>query len=65
MGEIEKNFTSTCCSFEKKLKTFYYFPDFFQLWKVAGQISRLFQEFMTLYEPWIFLQDKYSFMLTC
>ena len=24
----------------------------FQGWKIAGQISRLFQEFKTLYEPW-------------
>ena len=39
---------------KKKLKTFYYFsrlylhfPDFFQVWKIAGQISRLFQEFKT------------------
>ena len=28
-----------------------YFADFFQVWKIAGQISRLFQEFKTLYEP--------------
>ena len=28
-----------------------YFPDFFQVWKIAGQISRLFQGFKTLYEP--------------
>ena len=41
-----------------KLQTFYHFsrlnlhfPDFFQVWKIAGQISRLFQEFKTLYEP--------------
>ena len=40
----------------KNLKTFYHFsrlylnfPDFFQVWKIAGQISRLFQEFKTLY----------------
>ena len=30
---------------------YFYFPDFFQVWKIAGQISRLFQEFKTLYEP--------------
>ena len=27
------------------------FPDFFHAWKTALQISRLFQEFKTLYEP--------------
>ena len=51
---------STHCSFEKKLETFYhsffsrlylFFPDFLQVWKIAGQISRLFQEFKTLDEP--------------
>ena len=28
-----------------------HFPDFFQVWKTTGQISRFFQEFKTLYEP--------------
>ena len=44
---------------KKKLKTLYhfsrlylYFTDFFRIWKIAGQISRLFKEFKTLYEPW-------------
>ena len=27
------------------------FSDFFQIWKIAGQMSRLFQQFKTLYEP--------------
>ena len=27
------------------------FPDFFKVWKIAGQISILFQEFKTLYDP--------------
>ena len=46
-------------TWEKKNSTFYYFfrlylyfPDFFQVWKIAGQISGLFQEFKTLHEPW-------------
>ena len=30
-----------------------YFPDFFQVWKIAEQISSLFHEFKTLYEPCI------------
>ena len=29
------------------------FSDFFQVWKIAGQISSLFQEFKTLYEPFL------------
>ena len=56
----QKNLQSTC-SFQKKKKltTFYhfsrlylYFTDFFRVWKIARQISRLFKEFKTLGEPW-------------
>ena len=43
---------------EKKLKTFHHFsglylhfPNLFQVWKTAGQISRFLQEFKTLYQP--------------
>ena len=40
------------CSFEKNSRLFTIFPDFFQVWKMPGKlISRLFQEFKTLYEP--------------
>ena len=62
MGEIGPkrkivHFASTCSRSEKKklikLKSFYYFarlhlhfPDFFQVWKIAGQISRLVQELL-------------------
>ena len=28
-------------------------PDFFQFWKIAGQISRLSKEFKTLYESYM------------
>ena len=38
-----------------------YFPAFFQVWKIAGQITRLFQEFKTLYKPWR-TDKKASFM---
>ena len=49
----EKNFTCKTLALafkkERKGKTFYhfsrlylYFPDFFQVWKIAGQISRLY-----------------------
>ena len=31
---------------------FLYCQDFYQVWKIAGQISRLFQEFKTLFQPW-------------
>ena len=50
---------STCCSFQKNLFTIFFsglflsFSDFFQVWKIAGQISSLFQEFKTLYEPFL------------
>ena len=30
-------------------KLYLYFQDFFQVWKIAGQISRLFQEFKTVW----------------
>ena len=32
-------------------RLYLYFTDFFQFWKSAGQMSRRFQEFKTLYEP--------------
>ena len=60
----EKHFTSKALAVafktnKKNLRKFYHFsrlyfhfPDFFQVWKIAGQISKLFQEFKTLYEPW-------------
>ena len=32
-------------------RLYLYFPDFFQVWEIAGQIWSLFQEFKTLYEP--------------
>ena len=38
-----------------------YSPAFFQVWKIAGQITRLFQEFKTLYKPWR-TDKKASFM---
>ena len=42
----------------KNSNFYHFFPtfslnaDFFQVWKISRQISRLFQEFKTLYEPW-------------
>ena len=39
-------------------RRYLYFPDFFHVWKVAEQISRLFQEFKTLCEPWIWEERK-------
>ena len=39
--------------FDKNEKDFLpIFPDFFHVWKIARKISRLFQEFKTLYKPW-------------
>ena len=43
--------TSLVAAFKKTWRLHFYFPDFFQVWKIAGQILRLFQEFTTLYEP--------------
>ena len=48
----EKNFT---------LSPNLYFPAFFQVRKIAGQIPRLFQEFKPLYKPWR-TDKKASFM---
>ena len=48
---------STCCCSEKKKKNpdfLQFLPDFFQVWNIPLQISRLFQEFKefkALYEP--------------
>ena len=61
-GKIENDLTNRkkislvkqLLQLEKKIFTIFsrlYFPDFFQVQKIAGQISRLFQEFKTLYEP--------------
>ena len=52
----EKNFIGEALVAFKKLFTIFsrlylYFRDFFQVWRIAGQISRLFQEFKSLYEP--------------
>ena len=66
-NEKKNHLESTCCSFEKKTmsrlfiifsKLYPYFPDFFQAWKVAGEISRLFQEFKTPCEPWFWEERK-------
>ena len=48
---------STWYKLKKKKSTFYhffnlYYPDFLHVWKTAGQISKLFQEFKTMDEPW-------------
>ena len=56
----KENFISKALvvALKKKLKTYnhfsrlyLHFPDFFQVWKIAGQTSWLFQKFKTLYEP--------------
>ena len=40
-------------TFLRFFQDYLHFPDFFQVWKISGQISRLFQGFKTLYEPWL------------
>ena len=64
-GETEYDLTKTkklllVVALKKKLKTFNHFSrlylhflGYFQVWKIAGQISRLFQEFKTLHEPYL------------
>ena len=37
---------------QKQISFYLHLPDFYQVWKIAGQISRRFQEFKTLYKPW-------------
>ena len=39
-------------------RTYIYIADFFQVWKVAGQISSLFHEFKTLHEPTVIKMRK-------
>ena len=39
--------------FDHFSRLYLHFPDFFQVWTIAGQISRLSQEFKTLYEPYL------------
>ena len=41
------------CQKKKKSRHFTTFPDFFQVWKIAGQISRLFQEFQAPRSLWL------------
>ena len=56
----EKNITYKVLvvALNKNSNFYHFFPtfslnaDFFQVWKISRQISRLFQEFKTLYEPW-------------
>ena len=59
-SEIESDLTKTkknslskalVVALKKYSKLFTIFPDFLQVWKIAGQISKFFQEFKTLYEP--------------
>ena len=45
-------------------RLFIIFPDYisiFQVWKITGQISRVFQEFKTLYERWSYQIAFYAF----
>ena len=61
-----KNFTKKhFLQLWKELKTVYhfsrfclYFPDFFQVWKIARQISSLFKELKNLYEPSYFVVEE-------
>ena len=46
-------------------RLYLYFPDFFQAWKTGLQISRLFQEFKTLYEPCKWNREHQELFLEC
>ena len=56
---------STCYSLEKTPDHPFFsrlhlnFSYIFQVWKISSQISRLFQEFKTLYEPCIYTKQHY------
>ena len=71
-GEIEQDLTKTkkiplrkhLLYQKKKSRLFIIFPDYisiFHVWKITGQISRVFQEFKTLYEPWSYQIAFYAF----
>lgn len=52
-NEKKKTFIKHLLWLWKKRQDFFtIFPDFFQVWKTAGQISNLFQDFKILYEPY-------------
>ena len=47
---------------EKRFSLYLHLPDFYQVWKIAGQISRLLQEFKTLCKPrkWICIFSNFG-----
>ena len=47
-------------TFNHFIKTYPDFPDFFRVWKIAGQILRLFQELKTLHEPCYLIYKQYN-----
>ena len=60
-----------CQTFYHFSKLYLSFPDFVQVWKIALQISRLFQEFKTLHRPCVrlfwheFLLSPWSISFLC
>ena len=58
----DDNFTykALAVAFKKAFFQIYlHFPDFLQVWKIVGQMSRLFQDFKTLYETCVFSPLSY------
>ena len=48
LSKLKKKFTyKALVALKKKIL----FRDFFHIWKIAGQLLRIFQEFKTLYKP--------------
>ena len=53
--------SQSTCTFEEKLDNFHhFFPDFLRVSQIAGHISRLCQEFKTLYEPCSYTNRKFE-----
>ena len=63
-GKNKINHLLSTCNSGKKTRLFIIFPNFFHIWKIALQISTLFQEFKTLYEPSVNENDIHSLELT-
>ena len=61
--KLRINCKALATALKKNSRLFTIIPDFFQIEKIAGQVSRLFQEFQTLYKPWKHI--KASKYLTC
>ena len=60
-ADIQEFWNFQCQTFNHFSKLYLSFPDFVRVWKMALQISRLFQEFKTLHGPRVRLFFAMSF----